>query len=512
MGVVTAVLVTTTGCTSSVAGVAEKATFRAGAGPDPSLDRFYGQAVHWESCGGYADQKELEYPADRTDCATITVPVDYENPDGDAAQIAIFRVRAGGEKTGSLLMNPGGPGGSGVEFMAGQAKSFSSLDLADHFDLIGFDPRGIGKSTPAIRCLTDEERDRERAETLVDMSPAGIAKIEAQDKSHADKCAQRMGTDFLAHVGTVDVVKDMDVIRAVLGDDKLNYLGYSYGTRIGSAYAEQFPTKVRAMVNDGAVDPSANPTDENIRQRAGFQSTFEAFAADCAKGRDCALGDDPAQATTRFQALTRPLIDKPVPTDGLRRLTYGDAMTGVSQAMYSSQLWEPLREGLTELKAGRGEILLRLADMYEGRDADGVYDNSSDAFTAIRCVDDPRVTDQAEIDRLDVESRRVAPFSDDGHGTGKGSRDICTFWPVPPTSSPHDLEVPGLPPTVVISTTNDPATPYQAGVDLAKQLGARLITFEGAQHTVSLEGNSCVDDAVTNYFVDLTLPDADLKC
>lgn len=506
-----AVLFASTGCTEPVGGIAEQTTFSPGAGPQPDLDRFYGQTIHWESCADYADQEAMDYPTDRTDCATITVPVDYANPDGDDAQIAIFRIRAG-DKSGSLLMNPGGPGGSGVEFMAGQAQNFSALDLANRFDLIGFDPRGIGKSTPQIRCLTDKERDGERAETLVDMDPAGIAKIEAEEKSEAEKCARRMGTEFLEHVGTVDVVKDMDVIRAVLGDDKLNYLGYSYGTRIGVAYAEQFPTKVRAMVNDGAVDPSADPVDDSIRQRAGFQSTFEAFAADCAKRRYCALGDDPAQATARFQEQTRPLIDKPVPTDQTRQLTYGDAITGVSQALYSPQLWEPLREGLAELQKGRGDILLRLADLYEGRDADGVYNNSSDAFTAIRCVDDQPVTDQADIDRLDVESRWAAPFTDDGRGTGTGARDICTFWPVPPTSAPHDLDIPGLPTTVVISTTNDPATPYQAGVDLAKQLGARLITFEGDQHTVSLEGNDCVDDAVTDYFVDLTIPEVDLKC
>lgn len=505
-------VVVATGCTESVDGVAEQATFSVGTGPQPSLDRFYGQTVHWESCADYADPEAFEYPTDRTDCATITVPIDYANPDGDAAQIAIFRVRASGDKIGSLLMNPGGPGGSGVEFMAGQAQSFGALDLAERFDLIGFDPRGIGKSTPQIRCLTDQERDQDRAETLVDMDPAGIAKIEAEAQSEADKCGQRMGADFLAHVGTVDVVKDMDVIRAVLGDDKLNYLGYSYGTRIGAAYAEQFPTKVRAMVNDGAVDPSADQVDDNIRQRAGFQSTFEAFATDCAAQRSCALGNDPAQATARFQELTRPLIDKPAPTDDPRGLTYGDAITGVSQALYSPNLWEALREGLAELKEGRGDILLRLADLYEGRDADGVYNNSSDAFTAIRCVDDPPVTDQADIDRLDVESRRAAPFTDDGRGTGTGARDICTFWPVPPTSAPHDLDIPELPTTVVISTTNDPATPYQAGVDLADQLRARLITFEGDQHTVSLEGNDCVDDAVTDYFVDLTLPEIGLKC
>ena len=500
------------GCSTELEGSAESATFSSGVAPTPALDRFYGQRLHWEPCDDYADQETFGYPEDRTDCTTVTVPVDYGDPDGDAAKIAILRVRAGGEKIGSLLMNPGGPGGSGVDFMAGQASAFSDLELAERFDLIGFDPRGVGKSTPEIRCLTDAERDEQRAQTLVDMTPAGIAEQEREARETAEKCEQRMGIGYLAHVGTVDVVKDLDVLRAVLGDDKLNYLGYSYGTRIGAAYAEQFPSRVRAMVNDGAVDPAADPVEDIIKQMAGFQSAFEAFAADCAERGDCPLGDDPARATARFQELTRPLIDRPASTGLGRPLSYEDAMTGVIQALYSDALWDPLREGLEQLTEGTGDTLLRLADLYEGRDEDGRYNNTADAFTAIRCIDDPPITDQATIDRLDTEARRAAPFADDGRGTGVGARDACAFWPIPPTSTPHELNVEGLPTTVVISTTNDPATPYEAGVALAKELGARLITFEGDQHTASLEGKDCVDDAVTEYFVDLTLPDEGIIC
>jgi pimeloyl-ACP methyl ester carboxylesterase len=507
-----AVLAVAVGCTDDVGGTPTDATFSSGVAPTPSLDRFYGQEIHWGSCADFADQDATGYPDGRSDCATVTVPIDYADPDGPVAQIAMFRLRAGGAKVGSVLINPGGPGASAVEFVAGQAEYFSGLDIADRFDLIGFDPRGIGKSTPELRCLTDEERDAQRAQTLTDTTPAGIAKIEDRARSFAQKCADRMGTQFLSHVGTADVVRDMDVIRAVLGEQQLNYLGYSYGTRIGATYAEQFPTRVRAMVNDGAVEPNADPVEDLLKQREGFQSVFDAFAADCAEKRDCALGNDPSTATARFQELTRPLIDSPVPTTQDRRLTYGDAMTGVTQAMYADTLWEPLRKGLTELADGRGSTLLRLADLYEGRAPDGVYSNISDAFTSVRCVDDPPLTDQAQIDRLDIESRRLAPFADDGRGTGRGARDSCAFWEVPPTGGPHVLDVPGLPTTVVVSTTNDPATPYQAGIELARQLGARLITFEGDQHTASLQGDNCVDEAVTAYFVDLTLPEENLRC
>ena len=505
-------LLLTAACTEGVSGTPTDATFTTGVAPTPDLDRFYGQEVRWGPCTDFADQELNGYPADRSDCATVSVPVDYADPEGQVAQIAMFRLRASGNKIGSLLLNPGGPGASAVEFIAAQADFLGGLDVSERFDLIGFDPRGIGKSTPEIRCLTDEERDAERAETLVDMTPDGIAAIQDRARSFAQKCAERLGTEYLAHVGTDDVVKDMDVLRAVLGDEQLNYLGYSYGTRIGATYAEQFPTKVRAMVNDGAVDPSADPVEDAVAQREGFQSAFDAFSADCARYSDCALGSDPSKATARFQQLTRPLIDAPVPTTQDRRLTYGDAMTGVSQALYSDTLWEPLREGLAQLTEGNGSTLLRLADLYEGRDSSGAYTNTLDTFTVVRCVDDPPLTDQAQIDRLDVESRRVAPFADDGRGTGRGARDACAFWPVPPTSTPHELDVPDLPTTVVVSTTNDPATPYQAGVELARQLRARLITFEGDQHTASLQGDDCVDDAITAYFVDLTLPEENLKC
>jgi pimeloyl-ACP methyl ester carboxylesterase len=500
------------GCGTDLDGSGQSATTGSGVAPAPSLDRFYGQQLHWESCDDYADQEAYGYPADRTDCTTVTVPVDYDNPDGESARLALLRVRASGDKIGSLLMNPGGPGGSGVEYMAGRGADLAELELGDRFDLIGFDPRGIGLSTPQIRCLTDTERDEQRAVTLADMTPEGIAEQEQEAKDTAGKCEQEMGSEFLAHVGTADVVKDLDVLRAVLGDDKLNYLGYSYGTRIGAAYAEEFPTKVRAMVNDGAVDPAADPVEDTVKQMAGFQSAFDAFAADCAAGGACPLGDDPARATTRFQELARPLIDRPAPTGLGRSLSYEDAITGVVQALYSDGLWDPLREGLVQLTRGNGDTLLRLADMYEGRDSDGHYANMTDVFTAVRCVDDPPITDQATLDRLDTEGRRAAPFSDDGRGTGVGVRDECAFWPVPPTSVPHQLDVAGLPTTVVVSTTNDPATPYDAGVTLAKSLNARLITFEGDQHTASLEGKDCVDDAVIAYLVDLTLPDEGLRC
>jgi len=474
--------------------------------PD-GLEQFYTQPVNWESCTGYGtDGPRLR--REGAECARITVPLDYDDPDGATAKIAISRMAASGDRIGSLLVNPGGPGASGL----GMATVAASTELAERFDVVGFDPRGVGASEPAVRCLTDAETDAERALDDGDMSPEGIAASEKRNQEYADACAERSGLDLLAHVGTREVVRDMDVIRGVLRDEKLNYLGFSYGTRLGTVYAETFPDRVRALVLDGALDPEQEPVDEVVLQAAGFQRAFDAFAADCARYDTCALGTDPAQAVARFRALVDPLITAPARTTDPRGLSHRDAITGVQQALYSPSLWGSLRGGLRSLADGNGDTLLLLADMYEGRGEDGTYTNINDAFNAIRCADDPRITDRALAGEADTRFREAAPFLDDGRGTGQAPLDLCAFWPVPNTGEPHTPEVPGLPPVLVVSTTEDPATPYQAGVDLARHLGGALISFTGTQHTVVLDGEGCVDDPVTRYLVSLEVPESDPHC
>ncbi|MFI6044405.1 alpha/beta hydrolase [Nocardia sp. NPDC051321] len=480
-------------------------------GPMPAapaeLAKFYSQTVQWGSCTGFGSPDDRFAPS--AQCARITVPVDYSAPDGPTAQIALSRIKASGKKIGSLLMNPGGPGESGLTMSSLGNKT----PLAERFDRVGFDPRGVGSSTPAIVCETAQEQDAQRAEPQKDNTPEGIAAAENENREYADRCTEHTGKDFLSRVGTREVVQDMDVLRAALGDAKLSYLGYSYGTKIGSAYAEKFPDHVRALVLDGAVDSAQDPVQESLRQAAGFQKVFDAYAADCAGKADCPLGTDKTQAVQRFRALVNPLWDKTVPTTDPRGLNYGDALTGVRQALYTNDLWPVLTLGLSELRDGRGDTLLQLADLYDGRRDDGSYNNTSDAFTAIRCVDDPRISDRGITAEQDIEYRKAAPFLDDGRGTGAAPLDQCTVWPVPNTSEPHRITVTGLPKTVVVSTTEDPATPYQAGVDLAAQLGASLLTYKGNRHTVALSGgSSCVDNAVIDYLVDLTDPAPGLTC
>ncbi|NLU82851.1 alpha/beta hydrolase [Rhodococcus sp. HNM0569] len=496
----------TAACAPPEPGRAEPEQGAASEGAPAALERFYTQTLDWGPCDSYDTDGTLAGTS--LECARVDVPVDYDDPAGASAEIAISRSAASGDRLGSLLVNPGGPGASGLSL----ASVADGTEIGARFDVVGFDPRGVGASTPAIECLTDRENDERRARSEIDMSPDGIAETEKHRREYAQACAERTGSDVLAHVGTRDVVQDMDVIRAVLGDTRLNYLGYSYGTRLGSAYAEQFPDRVRAMILDGAVDPGQDPVDEVVEQAAGFQQAFDAFAADCMRTSACPLGDDPAQANARFQQLVEPLVTRPAATTDPRGLGYGDAITGVQQALYSPTLWGPLRGGLTSLARGTGDALLSLADLYEGRADDGTYSNINDAFNAVRCVDDPPVTDRAVAGESDMRYREAAPFLDDGRGTGQAPLDVCAFWSVPPTGEPHEIAVDGLPPVMVVSTTGDPATPYQAGVDLARQLGGTLLTYDGTQHTVVLDGVACVDEAAARYLEDPAASPPELRC
>ncbi len=485
-----------------------------GAVPSPELQRFYAQQLSWGGCEPFAvvatDRRAFANKA--FDCAYLDVPLDYGDVEDRTIQLAVLRQKAktSSMRIGSLVFNPGGPGVSGTSSLPSLANAIGDGQLAQRFDLVGFDPRGVGSSKPAIRCLTPAEHDAQRLDLDVDTSPPGVEQTEKENREYAERCAARTGPEVLAAVGTREVAKDLDILRAALGEPKLSYVGYSYGTRIGYTYAEMFGANVRAMVLDGALDPNQSLVDRLVAQSRGFQGAFDAFARWCAQ-RPCPLGQNPATAPAAYQALVRPLIDKPARSADGRQLSYPDAITGTVQALYSQQLWDTLLVAITNLAGGDGSLLLRLGDFYEGRAADGSYANTLEAFTAIGCVDDPPITDPAQLLEADKRSREVAPFRDDGRAPA-GIRDPCAFWPVPPTGQAHQPTVTGLPQILVISVTGDPATPYQAGVQLASAIGARLLTVEGNQHTVALQGKKCVDDIVTNYVVNLALPVSNTTC
>jgi pimeloyl-ACP methyl ester carboxylesterase len=525
---VLAIVLALSGCTAKAVGSRQPADV-AGSQPDASvsqyqagpagrvprgLERFYSQPLTWSGCKDFAttDRDRGSFADSTLRCTRVEVPLDYAHPEGRTARLGVLRRPADNqlERLGSLLVNPGGPGASGMGAVASLARGVAGTDLGRRFDLVGFDPRGVGASEPKIVCRNTQEEDAERLDLDLDTSPAGIAATEDENRAYAALCAQRVGTDVLANAGTRDVARDMDVMRSAFGDAKLNYLGYSYGTRIGTSYAEQFPGNVRAMVLDGALDPNENLVESLVNQGAGFQQSFDAFVGWCLAQSHCWLGNTPKdQANRTFQQLLLPLTIAARPV-GDRKLSYTDATIGTIQALYSDQLWSALNRGLTELANGNGSTLLTLADFYYQRDEHG-YSGSQDAFKAVRCLDDPPVTDPVVILEADRRYREAAPFLDDGHPPS-AAREACAFWPVPPTGEAGDPQVVGLPPVLVISTTGDPATPYQAGVELARKLRGKLVSFEGNRHTVALQGVKCVDDVVSDYLVRLMLPKRSTLC
>jgi len=497
-------------CTPGPAG---QATGAAAPVADPGLEKFYDQKLNWGPCGDFAtaDTDREKYADPRFECTKLEVPLDYAKPSERSIQVAVLRQKATGpNRIGSLLFNPGGPGASGNRQVVYTAPDLEQSPLSKRFDLVGFDPRGTGASTPALDCIDDKGWEADRLDQDIDPSPAGVAQTEKENQEFVQGCVQRSGgADVLANMGTRDAAHDMDVLRAALGDAKLSYIGYSAGTRLGYTYAEQFPQNVRALVLDGALDPKQSTIDRIVKQNAGFQLAFQNYATDCAKDPSCPLGTDPAQATARLQVLTRPLVTKPLAV-GARQMSYNDALTGVIQALYAKSYWPYLTQGLSMYANGNGRLLLALADMYYDRQQNGSYSNYIESFRSISCLDEQRTTREEEGE-LSRAAKAAAPFSDDGTPP-VAAQGICSYWPSPPTSEPHVPSVPGLPKIVVVSTTGDPATPYQAGVDLAQGLGASLITHEGEGHGVALKGVACIDDAVSAYLVDLKSPADGLRC
>lgn len=531
-------LITLAGCSSTVAGTT--VVDRTGAGsttddPPPAtsavppapvpagLEEFYGQQLDWGSCRDFATSSDqLSYFRSASlQCARLTVPLSYDDPTGPAIDLAVLRSPAADDsrRIGSLMFNPGGPGGSGIDLVAQLVGAGVTpvRELNRSFDLVGFDPRGVGASSPAIRCRTDAQRDADRATVQRTRTPQEIAAINAATQQAAQGCltlssaGSVTGEQFLPQVGTTNVARDLDVLRAAVGDPRLNYVGFSYGTSIGTSYAAQFPANVRAMILDGAVDPNADAVGDAVGQAEGFQKAFDSFAAWCAQRPDCVLGSDPSRSTAVFQQLVRPLLDQPVALSDGRVITFADATTGTAAALYAEALWPSLATALLDLSRGNGDALMALADSYDGRGADGRYSAVLDAFAVINCADNGDTT--AALTQADVQKiNAAAPFFDSGDPAAV-TDSVCKYLP-PSQSPPVELgSLTGLPTTVVFSTTGDPATPYESGVDLATALDARLVTVDGNSHTAYLNtGNACVDAIGTRYLVSLELPPADTTC
>ncbi|MFI6167875.1 alpha/beta hydrolase [Nocardia sp. NPDC051052] len=465
---------------------------------DRGLAAFYDQHITWGSCSGFSGADTV---GPEIECARVLVPIDYDKPDGNTAQIATSRARARGSRIGSAVFNPGGPGGLGL----GKAAALGRTALGDRFDAVGFDPRGSGASTPEVECLTPSEAEVMRPDDFeTDWSPAGVDAAERQNRDYVAKCVQRSGTELLGHVGTREAARDLDVIRAALGDDKLTYVGYSYGTRLGAAYAEAFPQHLRAMVLDSG-EPLDGPVVDMVKYYASLQQGFDTYARDCTQHTDCPLGTDPSKASHVFRTLLNPLIGQPVPV-GERTLTYSDALTAVVAELYAPTGWPTITTGLRQLKSDRGDILLETANGMQAK-LDTTLQN------AVLCLDGPRTTDRAAVAAVQQRMFAAAPFLDDGHFAGHAPLDKCAFWPTPSTSTPHTFTPSGLPPIVVVAATGDPAAAYEGNQTLARQLGSPLVTSEGKQHGVFLiSGSSCVDTSVLKYLTELATPPDGLNC
>ncbi|MGY4709463.1 alpha/beta hydrolase [Mycolicibacterium sp. CBM1] len=466
----------------------------------------------WHPCDDWVATAKIP----TAQCTMVSVPVQWDqagDPQAAQANLAVMRVPATGARMGIVISNPGGPGESAVDVMARFAPKLARTEIGRHFDLVAIDPRGVGHSTPELRCRTDAEMDADRRESEVDFSPAGVQRIEDDRRRYAQQCLDRMGESFLAAMSTENSARDMDAVRAALGEETINFFGYSYGTRLGTAYAEQFPDRVRAMMLDGVVDQNSDPLEDEKVEAAGFQQAFDAYAADCAQSADCPLGTDPAASVTRFHQLVDPLVARPAATADPRGLSYADAITGANEAFYSSEDWDSLTAGLDALAHGRNaDDLLELADDYEGRDADGHYTNLQDVLNAVHCVDTVYPTDPATWIENDRQVRELSPYDSYGQFTGDAPRPLCAFWPARAETPAHPVTSPGQGKVVVVSTTGDPATPYQVGVGVAAQLGAPLITYQGAQHTVAFSGVACVDTPLVAFIVDGVAPPAELRC
>lgn len=519
----TALVAGCTGSTTDEAGTPDEPTSSQSAGAgggeaDEALAVYYDQELDFGSCVGRAASTVQEAVfVDPFECAWLTVPLDYSDPAGDTATIGVLRLPADGEpgqRIGSLVVNPGGPGGTGMAAGATASAAWAETEIPLHFDVVGFDPRGVGATEPTIDCFDDAEQDR--GENKVTLLGTSGEWSEQDTQALVQQCSERSGGPAaLSAVGTRDVARDLDVLRGALGDEQLTFAGQSYGTRLGAVYAEMFPDRVRAMVLDGALDPRLGTAERRVALHTQFQRSFDLMAASCAqRGSDCPLGTDPGGATAAFQDLVQPLLDEPVPAGDDRALDFAGATGAVTAGLYSSAQWPAVIDGITQLRSeGRGDLLLALADQAGGRTEDGRWDNQVEANFAINCMDEQRRTPEEEAE-LRQQIEEVAPYGATGRPLTDVSRDACEAWPSEPTlEHPYAQDVDGLPPTLVISITGDAVTPYEAGVSLADSMGGAPLTVEGEQHTVAQAGSSaCVNDVVTAYLVDLEVPAEDSTC
>jgi pimeloyl-ACP methyl ester carboxylesterase len=469
------------------------------------LKPFYEQSLTWTKRG------------DGIDSTFVTVPLSWDDPGGKTIKIAVARHSAGSGKLGSLLINPGGPGGSGYDFVDQYVDYIVTPDVLKKYDIIGFDPRGVGRSEPAITCYTDPKKEDKLLYGTYS-SPYGtqgwIDELTAVEKDWSAACLKNTGP-LLGHIDAESNARDMDVIRAVLGDKKMHYLGYSYGTYLGTMYAELFPKKVGRMVLDGPIDPLVGQLDSLATQMAGFDSALKAYMADCQSQKGCPFTGSVQHGLQQVRAILDGIDARHLKGSDGRAVDSATVGTGISYTLYSQQSWPDLTQMFKDLAKNDADSTLQNADGYNDRRSDGSYDNETDVYAAVTCAESDIGTDGVTplegLAKIDAAAPILGKyFAEDDYAV---LDTACSNWPEPVAKLPTKFDATGAPPIMVVATTNDPATPYAGGVSLSKQLSSGvLVTHKGEGHTVYAQGDDCVDSTVDAYLINGTVPSSDPMC
>ncbi len=471
---------------------------------DGTLAAYQQQEIEWTSCGSGHE------------CAKVAAPLDWGSVTGEpgsseSIELALRKTPSTSDTPlGTVFVNPGGPGAPGTEYL--EYTSFPGL--AGHYDVIAWDPRGVGSSSQVV-CYDDAELDDHLFDTTDHGEPGSDEWLAALRDSHerlGAACLENTG-ELIKHVDTVSTVRDLDLLREIVGDAKLNYLGYSYGTYIGARYADMFPETVGRLVLDGALDPNTTTADVVRAQTGGFEQALAAFLESCLGDENCPFTGTVESAMAEVHGMLAAAEATPLPTSEERKVGSGTLLTAIITPLYAESNWPLLYDLFAEVKAGTGDTALYLADFYYDRDGSGEYlNNSTEAFIAINCLDYPNTGEPDFAAWREDAAALAKEFPTFGKFQGYADAS-CWGWPVAPAESRDSVTAAGADPILVIGTTGDPATPYDWAVSLAEQLESGvLVTYEGEGHTAYNGKNACVDETVNTYFRSGEIPSQGVTC
>jgi pimeloyl-ACP methyl ester carboxylesterase len=459
------------------------------------LAQYYTQDLDWEDCG-------------EGRCATVEVPIEYEDPDGETTELRVVVFEAPGKNDRSLFINPGGPGGSAIEYADYVREEFGKPVLG-LYDIVGVDPRGVGLSSP-LDCISDKQRDEAAASDPDPDTATEIQEARARFTAHGKGCVEDAGA-LASHVSTAEFARDLDVVRALVGSKTFDWFGASYGTLLGGAYATLFPDRVGRMVLDGAVDPSEDAEESSFRSVVAFQRALDAYIEDCVNDKGCPLGDSVREAIDNVDGLLQDLETKPMRTETYRELTKGMGMGAIGGALYEKAAWPQLTEALTRAFEGDGTGLLVIGDLITERAPTGDYlSNRGEVAPAIGCLDGDERGTVADVKAAKPRFEKASPIFGESAVWGLMG---CDGWPIKTTHPFPDLDGAGAEPILIIGTTRDPATPVEWAEAMADQLDSGvLVTRDGDGHTAYGSGNDCIDDLVDDFLVEGTVPKDGTTC